>query len=337
MKTIYKIFLFISLIGIVQILYSHICGEDGIICVEGMPGCENCDFGGPGNTYDFPKNDQGQFVFPEIDVYGVTSSPIYLPDYWPTLIAPIGGAPVEPTPNQLILQQAKFSDCDGVKRANELAKIQAIRDAIALIKNKNVEWGVPLQLDDPNDGRTPKPGTPYTNNKTNSISFKPTWNSVDGYLIGFIHNHPSGGAPSPSDLFNPAMNIMKMVDNGSIPPSQIQNYLQNFVSIIVSGEYVYTVTIKNALLFSIMAGDFNKAQSAATIQYKNLLTDYFVNNNIGDPPSIADNQKGGEKVLLTLYGKMFNLSKQKISDLDKNQSVQRDSQGNIILKDPCTP
>ncbi|OOG19796.1 hypothetical protein BWD42_07825 [Sphingobacterium sp. CZ-UAM] len=159
----------------------------------------------------------------------------------------------------------------------------------------------------------------------------------EDYTLVFIHNHPSGNAPSPSDLFNAAINIKNVVDNGLMTESQLTNYLTNFASIIVSGDYVYTVTIKNALLFSIMAGEFNKVQARANKQYIDALTSYFINNGIGEPASTSEKQLGGESILIKMYNKMFNLSKQKITDINNNKIVKKDDQGNIIKTDPCTP
>jgi hypothetical protein len=339
MKIYYKLILLISFIGLSRGVFSQpACGIDDpyFICVEGMTACSECNLYSP--SPGFPGSGTTIWI-PEVTVNPNTGQPFNLVDYWPNFVPPVVGSPTTtgPSPLQLIVQQTKNTECDGVRRANELANNAAIRAAIAEIKNRNVEWGVALSLSDPNVPNSINTGTPYTDNKTNSISLKPTWSAQEGYIIGFIHNHPSGNAPSPSDLFNAAINIKNMVDKGLIPESQLTNYLTNFSSIIVSGDYVYTVTIKNALLFSLMAGEFNKVQETANKQYIDALTSYFIDNGIGEPATTSEKQLGGESILIKMYDKMFNLSKQKITDTNNNKIVKKDDRGNIIKTDPCTP
>lgn len=338
MKTIYKIFLFISIIGVAHILYSHICGEDGIICVEGMPGCENCDFGGPGPGY-YPKDKDGSFLLPEVPVWRSTGEPIYLPDYWPTLIAPIGGPIQEASPKELVLQQVKNTECEGVNRANALANTSGFMDIVNQIRNKNVEWASAIKLHNPNDLNSLYFAVPYTNANPseNHVNINPTWNSNSGYTLGFIHNHPSGSAPSPSDLFNAALNIRDIINDGSIPPSQLEMYLRNYTSVIISGEYIYTITIENAMLFSLMAGEFNKARINANNQFTNIQKDYFTKNNIGEPATSAEKQAAGELALTKMYEKMINLNKQKIGDTNNNETIKKDNKGKMIKTNPCTP
>ncbi|OOG19800.1 hypothetical protein BWD42_07845 [Sphingobacterium sp. CZ-UAM] len=338
MKIYYKLILLISFIGLSRNVFNQpACGIDDpyFICVEGMTACSECNLSpSPG----FPGSGTTIWI-PEVTVNPNTGQSFNLIDYWPNFVPPVVGSPTttSPSPLQLIVQQTKNTECDGVRRANELANNAAIRAAIAQIKDRSVEWGVAGTLSDPDVPNSINMGTPYTDNKTNSISFKPTWSAQEGYTLVFIHNHPSGSAPSPSDLFNAAINIKNVVDNGLMTESQLTNYLTNFASIIVSGDYVYTVTIKNALLFSLMAGEFDKAQAEATRQYKNALTTYFVDNGIGEPATTSEKQLGGESILIKMYDKMFNLSKQKITDANNNKIVKKDAQGNIIKTDPCTP
>jgi hypothetical protein len=36
-----------------------------------------------------------------------------------------------------------------------------------------------------------------------------TWDSTNGYTIGFTHDHPNGTGPSPADIFSMVISIHK--------------------------------------------------------------------------------------------------------------------------------
>ncbi|TDS05550.1 hypothetical protein, partial [Sphingobacterium paludis] len=100
---------------------------------------------------------------------------------------------------------------------------------------------------------------------------------------------------------------------------------------------IYTITIKDAQLFAYMTKElYGERQIAENIRYADLTRSAFRDSN-GNPDSKLDIQKSGESALLQLFGKMFNLNKQKISDTDKNENVKLDSEGNVTMKDPCKP
>ncbi|GEM_PF-1390481 len=267
-------------------------------------------------------------------IYNTVCENVWVPD--PPTDGGTTNPETPPTPKQLLLQQTKNTDCDGVTRANQITSNQAVRNVINTIKDKDVEWGAAIKLSNPNDPSSLIIGTPSSDNNVSRKSVNPTWDSKGGYVIGYIHNHPNGGAPSPSDIFNAALDLTQMVDQQNIPANQLESYIRNYTSIIVSGGNVYTLTIENAQLFAIMAGNFNKTQKGANEQYTNSMTKYFVANEISDPPSTVDNQTSGELALLKMYGKMFNLNKQKIDETNKNQAVNRDSKGKLNKTNPCT-
>jgi len=77
------------------------------------------------------------------------------------------------------------------------------------------------------------------------------------------------------------------------------------------------------------------AQESANRQYKMLLKK-FMNQNYSNGTTAEEYQASGESALINMYGKMFNLSKQKIGETDCNKVVKRDQNGHISKVNPCT-
>ncbi|TDS05543.1 hypothetical protein, partial [Sphingobacterium paludis] len=261
------IFFITAILLIFEKSYGQVCGEDGIPCVDGMPGCTICNFRPPG-TPGAPNNP----IWIEPVPVNPPAPPPSLP-FIPTITLPpfgAGGVTTDDVRKQKadILARLKISDCDGVKRANEVSKNVDVQKAIQAIKDKPKEWGVEIELPDPSDPSKFILGEPFTQENKNLITFNPTWDNDNGYTIGFIHNHPSGSAPSPSDIFNASFDLMDGAQNLNIPPEQFLIYLNNFASLIVSDNYIYTITIKDAQLFAYMTKElYGERQIAENIRY----------------------------------------------------------------------
>ncbi len=224
----------------------------------------------------------------------------------------------------------KRSDCDAVKKANEIALIQQLKNVIDEIKSKSVEYGANIVFNDPTYWGTITTQSVYTNNRPNGITMNGSWSSTAGYTMGFIHNHPSNSAPSPSDIFNASHKLTEL--KNSTTNQQLTNYIQNYTSMIVSGEYIYTVQIKDANSFSLMKNGFDRDKE--TNLYTNLVKDYMLRNNIGDDSSIEDLQAAGEYALLRLYGNNIHILKQKIGEINKNKLIKLEN-NKVIKKEGC--
>jgi hypothetical protein len=335
MKIFYRLILLISLIGLSRDLHSQpVCGIDDpfFICVEGMTACAECNLYRPGPG--FPGN-PNPIKIPEVPVDPPIRDPNFLPEDPIRPIPPIGTPNTQLTPKQLVLKNAKFDPCQSVTRANDLTRNQDFRNRINQIKDKSVEYGAAIKLRDPNDPNSVSIDPPSTDNNVSNKNVRPTWDAKNGYVVGYIHNHPGEGSPSPSDLFNAAVDIMELVNSSNIPANQLEIYLRNFSSSVVSGGNVYTITISNAQLFSIMSGNFNSSREAANSQYKNAVAD-FIDRHYPNGTSTEDYQAAGESAILKMYGNMINLSKQKIGETDRNKAIKRDKNGNISKVNPCT-
>src|SRR5690606_20563023 len=114
------------------------------------------------------------------------------------------------------------------------------------------EYAAAIKLSNPNDPTSITLGSTFTDSKSNAVNIIPSWSENSGYTVGFIHNHPNASAPSPSDIFVPALKISDMIQTNAGREAQLNNYPDHFASIVVCGDKVFTITIKNATYFNAM-------------------------------------------------------------------------------------
>ena len=218
--------------------------------------------------------------------------------------------------------------CDAVIKANQIASNAGLKTLINDIKNKTLENGAYIYLNSENNMDSRKLGVPYSSGLESKLKIAyPSWNETQGYSIGFIHNHPNGGAPSPSDIFVPAQRIVGLATvDSKFSDQQIIDYIRNYSSIIVSGEYVYTVTIKDPFFFALAQDVFveqrepeimEKKRKVENARFTKKIEKYLTNTD----GTKEDVQKAGDAALLELYGKIINISKQKIGDTNQNKAL----------------
>ena len=237
-----------------------------------------------------------------------------------------GGGPA----NSINPLTIKKSDCDGITTANKILANAQVKNVIKNIKNKNVEWAASISVANPKNANVIEVGEPYTNNIPNRVSFSPQWRANEAYNIGFIHNHPAGTAPSPSDIFNVAHSFTQMAIQDGIGHEQLTNYINNYSSIVVSGDYVYTITVKDARLFSYMKDAFTpQRQAIENERYLEYVKKYYDDNDIDGEATAEEKQSATEFALLKLFDEMINLNKQKISDQNNNKSIKRDGKKKV--------
>ncbi|RYF16714.1 MAG: hypothetical protein EOO42_16310 [Flavobacteriales bacterium] len=112
-------------------------------------------------------------------------------------------------------------------------------------KSTNKEWGAEVRL--MADGLTSIATLPSSNGEN---SYEPTFtfNSTDGYTVGFNHTHKTTGtdigypAPSPGDILTP---FARAYSPGVTSTGKQQFYMDNMWVGIRSGNNKYIITVNN--------------------------------------------------------------------------------------------
>jgi len=254
-----------------------------------------------------------------------------------------GGGTSGPAPGPIPKKQKvvdnKYNDpCKGVKLANKLSSIKVIKDLINNIKGKSSEYAAAIKLSNPNDPTSITVGSTFTDNKSNAVNITPSWSENSGYTVGFIHNHPNGSAPSPSDVFVPSLNISDMIQTNAVSEAQLNNYLDNFASIVVSGNKVFTITIKNAAYFKAMqdAGHFAPGfnRKKVNLEYT-LQIEIYLRTNALDGNNPLHMQEAGISALLKMYGDMININQHNVGESSGAKHLNRDAKKKVTSKNPC--
>lgn len=208
--------------------------------------------------------------------------------------------------------------CDAIKKANELTSNPQVISKINDIKNKTLENGAYIYTSSNTDMINKYLGPHISSPNESSISIgTPSWDSSKGYATGFIHNHPNGGAPSPSDIFVPAQDLIHFASDKTMSYEMLKEYIKNYTSIVVSGEYVYTITIRDPFFFALAQNSYQSRSAIERARFKSRVKK-FINNTEGTKEDV---QKGGDASLLDLYGRLINISKQKIGEPNTNKAL----------------
>lgn len=215
-------------------------------------------------------------------------------------------------------RQFPIDPCDAIKKANELTSNPQVISKINDIKNKTLENGAYIYSSSNTDMTTKYVGPHISSPNESLIEIgTPSWSSSGGYATGFIHNHPNGGAPSPSDIFVPAQDLIDFASDKTMSYEMLKGYIQNYTSIIVSGEYVYTVTIRDPFFFALAQNSHKSKRGYEKARFTEKIHD-FIENTDGTKEDV---QRGGDAALLDLYGKLINISKQKIGEPNTNKAL----------------
>jgi len=165
--------------------------------------------------------------------------------------------------------------------------------------------------------------------RTDGIRDEVQWNMKwgdNGLTVGFVHSHPFESAPTPHDLFNGLSGY-----NQIQPVSQRAVFTEYFSSTIVTENYIYVVTIKDANKWLAMGTNFEEKIQTGIQEYKYLKDDYKNKN----PTALQSEAQ--EFALLTLYKDVVNIYRSNKSGIWDFKPLQLDSSTNKPSSQNCNP
>lgn len=171
-----------------------------------------------------------------------------------------------------------------------------------------------------------------TDAERSTINLPPKWNATDGFNFGTIHNHPAKSAPSPADIYNAVQDLAQMDNRNDVTDVQLTNYISKFASVVVSGDYIYTISIKNARYLSYAKEAFNPEKMKKLYDRHSKL--YIDEKKFEGELTVEQRQQAGEYALLLLFGNEIHLTKQRIGGNNRAELIKR-SGYNIQQVNPC--
>jgi hypothetical protein len=218
-----------------------------------------------------------------------------------------GGMPPPQTcPTQAVVPLPDTTGCGKAAALSALATnaIQAAQDASIL--NNTTATGIENGA---NENLTGWPGnsyinTPVTPGTASSWTPTPTWNSTNGYTIGFKHGHPGGDGPSPQDIATIVYQISLNNELKAAGSAAIQFYEANanVKAETSAGSYVVTVSDWTSIQ-NILINQFGTAADQATFNdsYAKIANNYLATPaaTLGDATAYALTQLFGNTI--TIY------------------------------------
>ena len=170
-----------------------------------------------------------------------------------------------------------------------------------LSKSTTIEYGTDENLT--NLSGNTYVNTPITTNNT-ADSWPPTftWDSTNGYTIGWSHGHPGGSAPSPDDIF---VMIGFLTDPALIKggTSGIQFYRNNVSVTVVTKNGNYVATVNDWAALQTLYTKFTNDPNGFNSNYVQTGLNYLAANQG------ATDSDAGAYSLMTLFGSSINLYK----------------------------
>ncbi|MGE8377432.1 MAG: chitin binding peritrophin-A domain-containing protein [Sphingobacterium sp.] len=224
------------------------------------------------------------------------------------------------------------SDCDAISLANNLNLDPRLQRIVDSIKTKTKEYGTYFSFPDPNNPNNISFGIIRTDAERSTINLPPKWNATDGFNFGTIHNHPAKSAPSPADIYNAVQDLAQMDNRNDVTDVQLTNYISKFASVVVSGDYIYTISIKNARYLSYAKEAFNPEKMKKLYDRHSKL--YIDEKKFEGELTVEQRQQAGEYALLLLFGNEIHLTKQRIGGNNRAELIKR-SGYDIQQVNPC--
>lgn len=212
-------------------------------------------------------------------------------------------------------------DCDKKTKIQTRSANQVISSQTNEIRQNSTtnEYGAEQNL-------TSLTGTPVYKNipvrtntvpSPNSFDFTFTWNSTDGYTIGFNHGHPGNTAHSPADIFIAAQ-VFELNNNLNTSSASVISFFKENVSITVTtSNGTYVVTIKD---WTSYYAAYNTYKNNALMYNSN-----WLQNGAGKPLGYS---------LLSTLGDSVNLHYAESSN-NNYKTLKLNNDDNIIAVNPC--
>ena len=162
-------------------------------------------------------------------------------------------------------------------------------------RQRRVEWGYETKLNSLTS--TEMINSAIRNGGRKNFTPEFSWNSIDGYVTGVTHTHPSNSPPSPSDIYH----FSGWLNN--IPKSDHSFFANNFTSTIITKNYTYVVKIKNLEEYAKL---YNNTKAAFDTEYQKISEEY--RREIVKQDDIFDSQ---EYALLKMFGDAVTIYKAK--------------------------
>jgi hypothetical protein len=215
--------------------------------------------------------------------------------------------------------------CDGLARMKAQARIQRIKSITESMESYNSnftdEYGSEVNLSSPNNDTLFMSPNFVTDNLPDQVSLGFSWNSSEGYTVGWLHDHPAGTPPDLADLFAMAQSYYdpELVNAGS---SAQQFYKDHVTTTVLTTDYTYKVTVKDWDLFLKYNNDFYKDhEDDITSAYQVLASSYQQANGSTERDALMH-------TLLQYYSTFFNIYRAETGTTNF-KAMKLDSNGNI--------
>jgi hypothetical protein len=207
------------------------------------------------------------------------------------------GSDAPPSKFKLTKKPSK-DPCAGRAAVNERSNLDSskvyINKLIQVTDNDTVEYAYETIMTD-TYSKTLQNTPIRTDRKRDRIDYKMKWGS-SGITVGFVHSHPFESGPSPHDLFQGAFAY-----NQIQPASQKAIFVDYFTSTIVTPNYVYVVTVKDAAKWIAMGTNFEQKMNTDWDKYIGHKDEYLLLNRT------ALLSEAHEYAILQLYNDVVNI------------------------------
>ncbi|WP_462267186.1 hypothetical protein [Mucilaginibacter sp.] len=195
----------------------------------------------------------------------------------------------------------------------------------------NAEYGTNQKLSSPDGSGTPI-NTQVTPGQTSTWQPTPTWNSTDGYTVGFSHGHPGGAGPSPADVWAIFLPIFMNNDLKLAPQAQRDFYQLNasVTTLMPNGSYIVTIKDWSKITDIYNALYSNQQQENAFKAQYQTYADNFARDTQSDDIGMA-----GAYALMKMFPDAIN-----VYAADTNSTVYHalaldNSSSTPAVKNPC--